>query len=293
MLLLFFIGRSLAVVDAASRCAVLMFHDEQLIVIPFKQGIVTNNNKTTAEMNDKENGITSSTTIATPKVGKSRLRRARSSKFSIPLTGRYSSLIMEPYVLPLRDVGPKTGIRQTAVADICLLEGFHEPVLCILQEAPMRTWSGSLNFHNHTYRIFASSLNLIQRRHPCIWDFEGLPHDCYRMDPVPAPHGGCLVHSNNAILYFSQNRRCGVALNGFAYGSVNRKVCPVHVPRLRYNFTLDGSRKLSIFCSFRTYCCKKIFFGPRSQVPGPALATGIEAPELKLRNCGAASTTTL
>ena len=148
----------------------------------------------------------------------------------------------------------------------------------------MRTWSGSLNFHNHTYRIFASSLNLIQRRHPCIWDFEGLPHDCYRMDPVPAPHGGCLVHSNNAILYFSQNRRCGVALNGFAYGSVNRKVCPVHVPRLRYNFTLDGSRKLSIFCSFRTYCCKKIFFGPRSQVPGPALATGIEAPELKLRN---------
>ena len=44
------------------------------------------------------------------------------------------------------------------------------------------------------------------------------------------------------MLYFSQNRRCGIALNGFAYGSVDRKVCPVHVPRLKYNVTLDGSR---------------------------------------------------
>ena len=54
--------------------------------------------------------------------------------------------------MPLREVGPKTGVRQTAVADLCLLEGFHEPVLCVLQEAPMRTWSGGLSFHNHTYR---------------------------------------------------------------------------------------------------------------------------------------------
>ena len=41
--------------------------------------------------------------------------------------------------------------------------------------------------------------------------------------------GGVLVHSTNALLYFSQNRRCGLALSGFAYGSVDRKVCPVVV----------------------------------------------------------------
>ena len=115
------------------------------------------------------------------------------AKHSTPLTGIYCSLVLEPYVIPLREVGPKTGIRQTAVADITLLEGFHEPVLCILQEAPMRTWPGALSFHSNTYRLFASSLNLVQRRHPCLWDFEGLPHDSFRLDPVPSPHGGVLV----------------------------------------------------------------------------------------------------
>ena len=38
---------------------------------------------------------------------KQRLRAAKQQ--NTPLTGRYSSLVLEPYVLALKDLGPKTG----------------------------------------------------------------------------------------------------------------------------------------------------------------------------------------
>ena len=153
------------------------------------------------------------------------------------------------HTVPLSDAGPKdrTGRgRQTAVVDLALLEGFHEPVLAVLQEAPMRTWTGSLSTLQNTSRITAVSLNLLQRRHPCIWSFEGLPHDALQLHPVPSPCGGCLVRTTNALLYFSQNRRCGIAVNGFAAGTVDRKVCPVTAPRLQFRLELDGARSCFI-----------------------------------------------
>ena len=110
-------GCSLAVVDHHSRCAVLMFHDEQLVVVPFKQGTVgaaSSASATTTEESSEggeggdggEGGEGSEGSSRRGRV-KQRLRAAKQQ--NTPLTGRYSSLVLEPYVLALKDLGPKTG----------------------------------------------------------------------------------------------------------------------------------------------------------------------------------------
>ena len=65
------------------------------------------------------------------------------------------------------------------------------------------------------------------RRTTVVWSVAGLPADCTRLVPVPAPLGGALVFSANALLYFDQRRRCGAATNAFAATTVDRARFPL------------------------------------------------------------------
>ena len=92
-----------------------MFHDEQLVVVPFKQGTVgaassattTEESREGGEGGDGGEGSEGSEGSSRRGRVKQRLRAAKQQ--NTPLTGRYSSLVLEPYVLALKDLGPKTG----------------------------------------------------------------------------------------------------------------------------------------------------------------------------------------
>jgi len=53
------------------------------------------------------------------------------------------------------------------------------------------------------------------------WVAEALPHDSFAVVPVDGPIGGAVVLSSNAVLYASQGRAIGCAVNGFAAATVN------------------------------------------------------------------------
>ena len=89
-----------------------MFHDEQLVVVPFKQGTVgaaasATTTEESSEGGDGGDGGEGSEGSSRRGRVKQRLRAAKQQ--NTPLTGRYSSLVLEPYVLALKDLGPKTG----------------------------------------------------------------------------------------------------------------------------------------------------------------------------------------
>ena len=76
-------------------------------------------------------------------------------------------------------------------------------------------------------QFVALSLNLEDRQSPCIWNIQSLPYDSHNIVAVPRPFGGSLVFSSNAILYVSQDNRCGISTNGFAVSTVDKKVCNI------------------------------------------------------------------
>ncbi|CAM9443013.1 unnamed protein product [Discosporangium mesarthrocarpum] len=72
------------------------------------------------------------------------------------------------------------------------LEGFNEPALALLFE-PDQTWGGRLAGLRSTCKLVLLSLNLPQGRSPSIWRVEHLPHDSFKLVPVPQPIGGVQV----------------------------------------------------------------------------------------------------
>eukprot|EP00949_MAST-11_sp_MAST-11-sp1_P002136 g2136.t1 len=209
-------GLALSAVDPQNRCAAVLTHDEQLAIIPLKQGSAGVARKGKAAVDERAD----------------KNEHGRDDELSV---GAFTKLALKPYIISLSKLELHGPVR-----DLVFLEGYYEPTLLLLQEVPKRTWASFLSNSNHTCRLVAISLNIAQRRHPCIWNFENLPFDCTRVIGVPPPHGGALVISTSAILYFNQNRRCGVAVNGFAGASVDRKECPVKVARLSAPIALDS-----------------------------------------------------
>ena len=209
-------GLSLASVDPLGRCAAVMGTDDQILIIPFRQSNMGLGNVSTEE--DSEIGL------AMPQT----------------LKPSASSLVLEPYVISLSS-------KQLAgsVKDMTFLHGYFEPTLLILQEEPIQTWTGGLSTVSNTSKLVALSINLFQRHHPSIWNFQGLPYDSISVVAVPDPVGGVLVISSSALLYFNQNHRCGVATNGYATVTVDKKVCPVRPNEKRYRLVLNP----------QTQCC--------------------------------------
>jgi len=83
----------------------------------------------------------------------------------------------------------------------------------------------------------APCVNFLQR-------FVGLPHDSFKLVPVPDPIGGVLVLSMNAIIYLNQHCTRGVSLNGLV-----QSVFFVVVPTMRACLILS----LSLSCAHQLF----------------------------------------
>ena len=87
------------------------------------------------------------------------------------------------------------------VKDIVFLHKYNEPVLLILHEvAP--TWPARYRDSKDTMALTALSINVVNKRHPKIWDASALPSDTFLLIPVPS--GGAVALSQNMIMYFTQ-----------------------------------------------------------------------------------------
>ncbi|KAJ1490262.1 hypothetical protein T484DRAFT_1777841, partial [Baffinella frigidus] len=107
----------------------------------------------------------------------------------------------------------EAGIKNAT--ELAFLEGYYDATLAILHENA-RTWVGRVAVLNHTATITTLSLNISQRRQPVIWSANRLPHNIKCLVPVPAPAGGVLAVSSNAILYRNHGVRCALKLSEYA-----------------------------------------------------------------------------
>ena len=180
--------------DSDGRCGVALLGEEQLVVLPLLH--TSNEFNDVIEVNDTGNQNISDTTNQT----------------SRHLAGVYTSLVQQPFLLPLK----ATGITGR-ILDMAFLSMMVEPALMILHET-MPSCTGRFAAGRDTTCLTVLSLNVTQEGYPTIWSAAGLPLNATKIVPVPAPLGGALVLCTNAILYFNQTQYAGLALNPF-FGS--------------------------------------------------------------------------
>ncbi|KAK4766592.1 hypothetical protein SAY87_008234 [Trapa incisa] len=144
--------------------------------------------------------------------------------------GAVTAHIESSYIINLRDLG------MNHVKDFVFLHGYIEPVMVILHEMEL-TWAGRLSWKHHTCVISALSISTTLKQHPLIWSATNLPHDAYKLLPVPSPIGGVLVICANSIHYHSQSASCVLALNNYAVSSDNSQ----EMPKSSFNVELDAA----------------------------------------------------
>jgi len=86
--------------------------------------------------------------------------------------------------------------------ELPLVQSLQLPQLTSLSEISLSPVS------HHTKMLSTISLNLSQKRHPCIWGSGRLAHDCKHLVPLPAPVGGVVVVSSTAIMYRNHGQVC-------------------------------------------------------------------------------------
>ena len=203
-------------VDPENRCAVVLVYGHQLVIVPFREELMT--------------GITDDTGAV-----------ASDRHDELPLgTGDGShSHILPTYVRDLEKISK--GIRN--IKDVQFLHGYNEPTLIIMHE-PRPTWTGRVSMRKDTVMLSAISLNLIEKREPIIWHVKSLPFDSIHIEPVPKPLRGVLVFAQNSILYLNQsNPVFGISLNEFGDNS-------------KYNLKPHKGALCSLDCSHMTYLSK-------------------------------------
>lgn len=141
-----------------------------------------------------------------------------------------SARVESSYVISLRDLDMKH------VKDFTFVHGYIEPVMVILHEREL-TWAGRVSWKHHTCMISALSISTTLKQHPLIWSAVNLPHDAYKLLPVPSPIGGVVVISANSIHYHSQSASCALALNNYAVSADNSQ----EMPRSSFSVELDAA----------------------------------------------------
>ncbi|KAJ9679116.1 hypothetical protein PVL29_021139 [Vitis rotundifolia] len=141
-----------------------------------------------------------------------------------------SARVESSYVISLRDLDMKH------VKDFTFVHGYIEPVMVILHEREL-TWAGRVSWKHHTCMISALSISTTLKHHPLIWSAVNLPHDAYKLLPVPSPIGGVVVISANSIHYHSQSASCALALNNYAVSADNSQ----EMPRSSFSVELDAA----------------------------------------------------
>ncbi|CAL8131581.1 unnamed protein product [Orchesella dallaii] len=175
-------------VDPEGRCAALLVFGKQLVIIPFlRRDAVFDEHF--AEPSDIKPNIASL----------NRIPQLRS------------------YTVDLKNLDEKVD----NVIDFKFLHGYYEPTLVFIYE-PIRTYVGRVTARQDTCALVAVSLNVSQKVHPCIWTVANLPHDCYKVLPVPKPIGGVLVMTQNCLLYLHQSvPPYAIGLNSIARKATN------------------------------------------------------------------------
>ncbi|KAL0902907.1 hypothetical protein M5K25_028407 [Dendrobium thyrsiflorum] len=138
--------------------------------------------------------------------------------------------IESSYIINLRD------LDMMHVKDFAFIHGYIEPVMVILQEKEP-TWAGRVTWKHHTCMISALSISTTLKQHPLIWSAANLPHDAYKLLPVPSPIGGVLVICANSIHYHSQSVSCSLGLNSFCAQLENS----LDMPKSNFTVELDAA----------------------------------------------------
>ncbi|KAK1262188.1 Cleavage and polyadenylation specificity factor subunit 1 [Acorus gramineus] len=144
--------------------------------------------------------------------------------------GTISARIESSYIINLHDLDMKH------IKDFAFVHGYIEPVMVILYEKEF-TWAGRVSWKHHTCMVSALSISTTLKQHPLIWSAGNLPHDAYKLLPVPSPIGGILIICANSIHYQSQSVSCALGLNGF-FSSVDNSQ---DIPRSNFSVELDAA----------------------------------------------------
>ena len=180
-------------VDPRRRCIALLVYESKLIIIPIRH----------AGEGDLDDDLAQDDMLVPPNKkfkGENAIAQGLTRLGAAPPDSTGLGF-MPSYLIDLdeaADLHGAKGIR--GVADFTFLEGYYEPTICLLHENK-RTWVGRLAVSHHTKMITTISLNMSQKRHPCIWGASRIPHDCRHLVPLPAPAGGVVVVSSTAVFY--------------------------------------------------------------------------------------------
>ena len=271
-------GISIASVDPLNRCIAILGNDDQLVIIPFLQGGIAPSQGIRSPKRSKGKSPASSPSSSTTTKTTTTTSRKSSPKakggintgsennnntnnnnkndnniiYNNVKTVR-SPLVLKPYIVQIGK-GRANSNNGSVVKSMTFLHGYFEPTLLLLQENVLRTWTGSLSNLTNTCNLFALSLNLQHEQSPCIWNIKNLPYDSHHVLAVPRPLGGALILSSNAVIYFSQNNRCGIATNGFAVTTVDKTLCNIEPNNKRYRLVLNAETQ----CIFLDNTCALI-----------------------------------
>ncbi|TPX33999.1 2-dehydropantoate 2-reductase [Synchytrium microbalum] len=130
--------------------------------------------------------------------------------------------VLPSFVIPMSSIDPQV----KHVVDMVFLYNYFEPTLAILFE-PVQTWTGRLAARRDTKCLIVISLDLSRKQYPVLYRSDHLPYNCEKITAVPAPVGGVIISSPNALIHVDQSSTPGVvlAVNGY-YGMENESPQP-------------------------------------------------------------------
>ncbi|KAI0027906.1 CPSF A subunit region-domain-containing protein [Vararia minispora EC-137] len=173
--------------DPDSRCAAMLLPKDSLAILPFYQ------TQEDIEMGEEERGMTT----------------------DMPYSPSF-----------VLDLHTEVDERIQNVVDFVFLPGFHQPTIAVLFETT-RTWTGRLNEHKDTMRLFIFTLDIVRRHYPVITAVDGLPYDCLSLLPCPPSTGGAMVLAANALIHIDQaGRKTGLAVNGWTAHTTDMAIPP-------------------------------------------------------------------
>lgn len=183
------------VADPGSRCAALKFGARNLAILPFKQA-----DEEDIAMDDWDPDLDGP-------------RPVKQENASTAVVNGTSSIEDTPYspsfVLRLSILDPNL----IYPIDLAFLYEYREPTFGILSSklAP----SAALGRKDHlSFMVF--TLDLQQKASTTILSVGGLPHDLFRVVPLPAPVGGALLVGANELIHIDQSGASnGVGVNPF------------------------------------------------------------------------------
>ncbi|ETW04544.1 hypothetical protein H310_03775 [Aphanomyces invadans] len=201
----------LTMADPDHRCLSMLLYQDQLVVVPLQD---SRHDPT----DDDEEAMYQ---IASLKMeDKTRTEQYASTLASFGLDG----VVGRTFMLRLKELD----IRGKII-DFAFLEGYLEPTLMLLHEENDRQATvGRFAAGFDTCCLTVLSINLTTRLHPKIWSIGNLPSDCFKVSPCPAPLGGAIVLSQNAILYFNQNQYFGLSTTAFADKTIDSTRFPLY-----------------------------------------------------------------